>query len=99
MADEPPFDSRVVVRPGPSFIPAGEAPGGMVFHVYAVPSDLLLTMSCITPGDDVEAEAERAGALICELLDNASWATCVVAFDGDTGYRLRPGEWLEALLR
>ncbi len=75
-----------MILPGPDAIPPGTAPGGIVFHVYAVPSCRLVARSVVTPGDDVEREAGRA---VEEAADAAGdEAFCLVAYDGDHGGRV-----------
>jgi hypothetical protein len=75
-----------VIRPGPQSITPGICPGGVVIHVYAVPSQVLLLSQRIGPRDDVYAAAERAAAV-----DAA--AVCLVAYDGDTGERYSADDW------
>ena len=87
----------VFVRPGPARIDPGEAVGGIVVHIYAVPSCDLLHVGRL-PGsvppdrvvdlivDDVDIAMRK-----CEAYDEV----CIVMFDGDTGDRLShwPTSW------
>ena len=76
------------MRPGPSSIPRGEYPGGMVIHVYDLRGVLLAT-SHVGSDDDVEGEAGRAATAAI----TAGGDVCLVAFDGDSGVRLRQRDW------
>lgn len=83
MADEPQF-----IRPGPTALAPGLIPGGVVIHVYSVPTQRLILTRLAHDRDDVERHAE-ADAL---LSDAALWpddvGVCLVAYDGDTGKRM-----------
>ncbi len=85
-----------MIRPGPPSIPNGTAPGGVVIHVYDT-AGVLLTASFLTPGDDVDADAERAGRQV-DALRRADIPVVLVAYDGDTGERISPVNWLAWLL-
>ena len=86
---EPPFNSGPI-RPGPPSIAPGQCPGGVVIHVYAVPSGVLVATSAIHPGDDVAAFAERDAATYDALMADAA---CLVGYDGDTGERYPVEAW------
>ena len=77
--DEPPSDS-------PSIEP-GRCPGGVIVRVYAVPSGVLVIEQALRPGDDIEGAATLAA-------EQAPSATCLVAYDGDTGQRYPGTSWL-----
>lgn len=80
-------------RPGPPTIDPNTAPGGVVIHVYAVPTSRLLHTSTATT---IAEAAWRAGldadAAIAALVDGED-ALCLVAYDGDTGNRYGPDDW------
>ena len=83
----------MLIRPGPSSIDAGEYPGGVVIHVYGVPSLRLLHTSKARTGAEaaLNAGADADAALAALPPDTA---LCLVGYDGDTGRRYRQGEWL-----
>lgn len=91
-----------MIRPGPPALPAGVFPGGVVFHVYSVPSCVLLLTQNVAVTDDVEAAATHA-AEQCGMTQTDEWPTwegggvCLVAFDGDTGKRYSAEEWTALL--
>lgn len=80
-----------MMRPGPITIPAGEAPGGVVFHVYDG-AGTLLAVDQVGPGDDVQAHAERAADVT--NLEHDVDVVVLVAYDGDTGARFTLDDWL-----
>lgn len=82
---------RLTIRPGPLSIDPGQCPGGVVVHVYAVPSGALVSVSRIHPLDDIAATAERDAATYDAFV--ASDAACLVAYDGDTGQRFDRAAW------
>lgn len=84
------------MRPGPASIPAGEAPEGVVVHVYDL-AGVLVTTSHLTPDTDIDVAAECA-AVQADTVVAAGEPVVMVAYDGDTGQRLTRQEWLEWLL-
>jgi len=83
---EPPF-----IRPGPARIEPGACPGGVVIHVYtATVPPVLITTHALRPGDDVAATAEQDAAVFDAFTAEAS---CLVAYDGDTGERFSAEAW------
>lgn len=80
-----------MIRPGPTTIGPGAAPGGVVFHVYDA-AGTLLAVDQVGPGDDVQAHAERA-ADDTNLEHNVD-VVVIVAYDGDTGARFTLDDWL-----
>lgn len=86
-----------MTRPGPAAIPPGEYPGGVVIHIYDVPSGVLLSTSHLGPHDDLDADAERAADQVARLRSDGH-AVCMVGFDGDTGTRYTPRDWLDWLV-
>jgi hypothetical protein len=80
------------VRPGPPTIDAGRCPGGVVFHVYAVPTERLLLTRYATDSitaADIEADADAATL----ALRADEHAVCLVAYDGDDGGRFPTWAW------
>lgn len=80
------------MRPGPPSISPSSAPGGVVVHVYSVPSERLLLVQLIGPGDDVDHAATVAAgqAMTLAQLEHEPDADglCLVAYDGDDGSRM-----------
>ena len=84
-----------MIYPGPDSILPGMAPGGVVIHGYSVPSQRLLFVQAIPAGwsdGDVDIVAKWNADL---AMADADPATCLVAYDGDTGERLSVAAWLE----
>lgn len=80
-----------MVRPGPPAILPGTAPDGVVIHVYAVPSEQLLIVQTVQPGQSVEKLAEAAAELAWSRLhaeQPEADGVCLVAYDGDDGQRM-----------
>lgn len=77
-----------LIRPGPPRLAAGLMPGGVIIHVYAVPTARLL----LTRLAHDQAEVERHAIADAQLADAQLWAddigVCLVAYDGDTGDRM-----------
>ena len=78
-----------MTRPGPSSIAPLACPGGVVFHVYGVPSCVLL----IERRSANYADAAGHALVDAEFVDTlraytGDDAVCVVAYDGDTGERM-----------
>lgn len=73
-----------VIRPGPAYLEAGRAPGGIVLRVYNVPDGTLMLERCLSRMDDLETLAERDSAFVFAVTDEC----CLVAYDGDTGMRM-----------
>jgi hypothetical protein len=78
-----------VIRPGPLSLPPGQCPGGVVIHVYSVPSCVLL----LTQHVPVTANVEHAAVAAGERVANVPTDVCLVAFDGDSGERYSAGDW------
>jgi hypothetical protein len=76
-------------RPGPARILPDQAPGGVVVHVYAIPTEELLTTSVIPLERLAVAGAvERAAEAAAEVAAQRATSTCLVAYDGDSGERM-----------
>ena len=73
-----------LVRPGPASISAGAAPGGIVIHVYDVPTCMLLLERRLVDLEEAMRTAEADGSFV----DSLTAACCVVAYDGDSGERI-----------
>ena len=82
-----------MIRPGPPTLDPGAAPGGVVIHVYGVPSGHLLTCSAVTNLAHVEAIARADAARAESLADPDDDGLCLVAYDGDTGARYTAEDW------
>jgi hypothetical protein len=80
---------EVIVRPGPASIPADAWPGGVVIHIYAVPSSRLVLVSKLADLVDVDARAEADADAAVARLHPGERDICLVAYDGDTGERIR----------
>jgi hypothetical protein len=80
-----------MIRPGPPALEPNAAPGGVVFHVYAVPSgDLLAVSSAATP-----IQAAYVAGMDADLVALAhAGDVCLVAYDGDTGERYDADAWV-----
>lgn len=78
----------MIVRPGPARIEPDQAPGGLVVHVYSVPSCVLLLERRLPDLAAVLAHAHDDGELVFSATDEC----CLVAYDGDTGERMTPPE-------
>lgn len=76
----------MTVYPGPQRIDPGLCPGGIVIHIYDVPSEELLLVRPLRPVEPVEMAAELDAEFVMALTPNC----CLVSFDGDTGERIRP---------
>jgi hypothetical protein len=76
-----------MIRPGPSSIEPGAAPGGVVIHLYAVPTGRLIGVDHLLPDDDIAAAATLAVA----TADDTD--VCLVGYDGDTGARYTVDDW------
>ena len=82
-----------MIRPGPDALPAGLCPGGVIVHVYAVPSCRLLVERELTHADTVDVAARADSILAWTLADQLDAdAVCLVAYDGDTGARMTWGD-------
>jgi hypothetical protein len=80
-----------VISPGPPSLEPGAAPGGVVIHVYAVPSGLLLAVSTnATPTQAAYAAGLDAAAVALAYAGDV----CLVAYDGDTGARYTADAWV-----
>lgn len=76
---------------------AGANPGGVIFHVYEVPSGRLLHVSAVAPGTP-DAIAQTAEADALAALDLTGAEVCLVAYDGDTGHRYTAWEMAAVLM-
>lgn len=88
------MESSDITQPGPQQIEPRSCPGGVVIHVYGVPSGKLLSEST---GDSLQWAAFRAGAdhdVAAANLPTTDEGFCLVAFDGDSGRRFTQDEWL-----
>jgi hypothetical protein len=76
-------------RLGPPSIPPGQAPGGVVLHVYDLAGTCVLVRPLVesTTDTDVDADAQTARAWMADH----PGALVVVVYDGDTGERGMPG--------
>jgi hypothetical protein len=81
----------VSTRPGPEEIAPGRSPGGVVLQVYDRANTLLVDDAIPQGLTDAEinrrAEADAAAAAALAITREV----CIVAFDGDTGVRIRIG--------
>lgn len=84
----------MIVRPGPYMILPGLAPGGIVLRVYGKESGLLLSESRLTPGTDLDADAEGAVNRVQRIAPGAE--IVLVVYDGDTGKRWSPADYIRA---
>ena len=83
------------VQPGPRAIGPLSCPGGVVIHVYGVPSGELLSVS---DADSLHMAAYQAGLdheRAAARLPETDEGFCLVAFDGDTGHRFSAEDWLK----
>ena len=83
-----------LIQPGPQAIGPLSCPGGVVIHVYGVPSGTLLTVS---HADSLHMAAYNAGLdgeRAEARLPATDHAFCLVGFDGDTGRRFTADEWV-----
>ncbi len=78
-------------HPGPKKIDKGEAPGGIVIHVYDMKGERLIRRALESLEDTDTAEDDAA------FVAGMTWGCVVVAYDGDTGRRFRQTELLEVL--
>lgn len=82
-------------RPGPSRIPEGAAPHGVVLHVYGQDGRLLLERPIAPRSKAVELAPADAADVKRQLGPHE--ALCIVVFDGDSGERVTPlgtGLWV-----
>lgn len=75
------------VRPGPARLERNRCPGGIVVHVYAVPSGRLLLVAHLSPNDPIEQLAAADVRATFDALAADEDGVCLVAFDGDSGER------------
>jgi hypothetical protein len=85
-----------MIRPGPASIEPGAAPGGVVIHVYAVPSARLLIESHATTLADAAYRAGLDADDVTAQLRADDAGVCLVAYDGDTGARYTAEQWTAA---
>jgi hypothetical protein len=83
-----------VIRPGPTAIEPGVCPGGIVFHVYGVPSGRLLHTSTAADLSTVDAMAKHDADMALAAMRTGETGLCLVAFDGDSGERFDPLDWV-----
>jgi hypothetical protein len=74
-----------MVRPGPAYLEAGRCVGGIVLRVYDVPAGSLLLERFLTSMSEAERLAVEDADFVQALTDEC----CLVAYDGDTGDRIR----------
>lgn len=80
-------------HPGPQELAPGLCPGGVVVHVYEVPSERLLCHSFVKYTEDVERAAQVAGEVARTVISPLATGMCLVAWDGDTGHRFTRQDW------
>ena len=88
--------SDELIRPGPPSIEPNSAPGGLVFHAYAVPSQRLLVVTGLGSADiedmaEIGAQAERDSDAAFAALTEDEVGVCLVGYDGDSGERMVMG--------
>ncbi len=83
---------EMLFRPGPSRLPPGQAPGGMIFRVYNE-REVMLVDRVLLPGDSCESARDDAITTLEAL--PAGGEVYLVAYDGDTGRRWTPEDWAE----
>lgn len=75
-----------MIRPGPAQIEPSALPGGIISHVYAIPTNRLVAVFIdpaeVSTWDDSDA------------LNPGENGICLVFYDGDTGERLVPPGYL-----
>ena len=82
-----------MIHPGPPSIDADSAPGGVVIHVYAVPTNRLLITSRATTMAEAAYRAGLDGPAAMDALREGEEAVCLVAYDGDSGTRYDLTAW------
>jgi hypothetical protein len=80
-----------IIRPGPPSLAPELVPGGVVIHVYSVPTQRLLVIRLAHDRADVARHAEADAAEAEALMWPDDLGVCLVAYDGDTGERI--GAW------
>ena len=86
-----------LIRPGPLSVPAGEAPNGIVVHIYRVPDCELLHVGRLTgfttPQEAIDAITDDVTVAAVRTRD--ARYLCFVMYDGDSGERLShwPDPW------
>lgn len=80
-------------RPGPPHIDAARAPGGIVVHLYAIPTGRLLVTADIVGelmerADDMDRIAARDIAAAERMRTDDEPGLALVVFHGDTGARM-----------
>jgi hypothetical protein len=72
-------------RPGPECLEPGIEPGGTIVHVYALPTNRLVSVSSfVTDADAVMKAEEDTSSPLAELQPGEN-AHAIVFFDGDSG--------------
>jgi hypothetical protein len=93
-------DRTGITQPGPPAIDPDLAPGGIVFHAYAVPTERLLNIRHISQSDVERDGWDLVRQAAIDDADNAALelrvdelAVCLVMYDGDTGERIAPEDY------
>lgn len=78
-----------LIYPGPASIEPKACPGGVVVHVYAVPTQRLLLQRHLRTQMPIEHAAELDYDDCSRRLrdEDGEYGLCLVAYDGDTGHR------------
>lgn len=83
----------MTVRPGPLSIAPGAIPGGVVVHVYEVPTGRLLHVTHAAVDANVAQLADHDADVVGQRIAPDAAGVCLVSYDGDTGERFKPGDW------
>lgn len=79
-----------MIRPGPTAIEPGRMPGGVVIHVYSVPTQRLLVERLAHSENEVEQYAGIDAAIADATMWPEDVGVCIVVYDGDSGKRMAP---------
>lgn len=82
-----------MIHPGPPQIEPGVYPGGVVIHVYDVPSGVLVTTSMSRSLAEASHNAATDADVTVLFARPDRWGVCLVAYDGDTGERFDADDW------
>ena len=82
-----------LIRPGPERILPGLVPGGVVIHVYAVPTCRHLLTRQSRSVAETEHYAPQDADQAMNVLTAHELGVCLVAYDGDTGERMGADAW------
>lgn len=83
-----------MIYPGPLEIDPLQCPGGVVIHVYGVPSGTLLNESAALSSAEAAFNAGKDHDNASNRLPAGDEGYCLVAYDGDTGRRFSADEWM-----